>query len=145
MAKERSMTTPEPDNLQTKVIEIIKPLIEGFAKQPPMLAYGGLVLITALLIYLAGGGLSNILLAVPIIVIFAYLILQLGMRWLDIVEKKADSQQEKPDLPQPEPPQPEPQKPTVAHKKDDVPAKEWERRYLQHLLGLCQYPPSMAL
>ncbi len=126
------MTTPDPDNLQTKIIDITKALIEAFTGLSPLLAYGGLILITALVIFISGGGLPNVLLVVPIIVIAAYLVEKLGMRWLEMQDKKNDSQPE--EIPPLEPTESAENSPENG--TDDISPKEWERRYLDHLTAI---------
>ncbi|MFQ5435694.1 MAG: NACHT domain-containing protein, partial [Anaerolineae bacterium] len=137
------MTTPEPENQPSKIIDIVKPLIEGFNKLPPLLSYGGLILIAALVISLTGGGLPNILLAVPVIVIVAYLVDKLGMRWLELQEKKITSQSE--ETSPPAPPTPEPIEEPPQNGADDVSPQEWERRYLERVAARCELLPMEAI
>jgi formylglycine-generating enzyme required for sulfatase activity/energy-coupling factor transporter ATP-binding protein EcfA2 len=146
------MTQPDPNpNLDT-----LKTLTEAFGKLPPLLSYGGLILIATIVILTITGTLPNLLLAVPIIVIVAFLV----YAFMDhrytlqkiIAEQKYELEKQKlaqaheqvmAGRSQPNPPAPKP----VLPEETAIPVTpaEWEKSYLRHLVHLCGYPPSMAL
>jgi formylglycine-generating enzyme required for sulfatase activity/energy-coupling factor transporter ATP-binding protein EcfA2 len=66
------MTTPEPPSPDPQ--SVLTTLIEAFAKLPPLLSYGGLVLIAAIVLAWLTGNLSDLLLAIPAVVIVAFIV-----------------------------------------------------------------------
>ena len=149
---------PEPGNSLTPSVDLLKTVTEAFTKLPPLLAYGGLVLIVAVIILSISGILPDILLWFPVIAIIAFLI----YAYMQFAEEKARRQfelqkqaqelrhqQEMARLAQAEvPPAKEtitpPPTPHTPEFGAPTPA-EWERRYLRHLVHQCGFPPSMAL
>lgn len=137
-------TPPTPDPRS-----ILKSLADAFGKLPPLLAYGGLILIVGVVILWLTGELSNWLLAVPVLVLVAFLVYTVINRHYDLQEKKLDQSAPPPATAKPSSPASDDPvvNPTTA--PDTAAASpnvaEWERRYLMHLLHLCLYPPSMAL
>lgn len=149
---------PEPGNSLTPTIDLLKTVAEAFTKLPPLLAYGGLVLIVAVVILAIGGVLPNVLLWLPAAAIAAFLI----YAYMQFAEEKAKRQfeldkqaqelrhqQEMARLarqavtPAEETPRP-PLTPPTPETGTPTPAS-LERSYLRHLVHLCGYPPSMAL
>lgn len=74
IGQEEQMTSPDPDRSSVEVQASVQALIEAFGKLPPLLSFGGLILIVAIVILSIGGVLPDILLAVPIIAIVAFLL-----------------------------------------------------------------------
>ena len=131
------MAAPEPDN-PLPPQNILKSLIEAFKGLPPLLSFGGLMYVVGFFVlYATGNSPPPILLLVPLVALVGYLILQARRQELEHKEK----------MTHPEQSQPAPREVVdgSAVERDDVSAEEWERRYLDHLMGLCKYPPSMAL
>lgn len=137
------MTTPDPqpDDASKKTMQV---LIEAFTKLPPLLSYGGLILVAGIFILSLTDVLPDQLLWTPLVAIGAFLIYTFINRWFDLQERKIDSPplvaSTPPDPVTPTKPQPEAKQPGT-----DLDAAEWFRRYLNHLIQLCGYPPSMAL
>ena len=152
------MTTPDPNDSATPEPQtILKSLIDAFKGLPALLSYGGLILIVAFLFLYFTGVLPDILLAVPVIAIVAFLLYAFMERHYDLQSKRAEQgyelEKQKQELDharvmaqttasKPEPPS---QTETNTHKQEAATAKEWQCRYLDHLMGICSYPPSMAL
>ncbi|MCA9875814.1 MAG: hypothetical protein KC441_19215, partial [Anaerolineales bacterium] len=128
--------TPSPDPRSS-----LGALIDAFTKLPPLLSYGGLILIAAIVILSISGVLPDALLWIPAVAIAAFLIYTFIDRYFTLQEKKLPgSLPPATNNPQPAPnlqsPISDPESPTPA---------EWERRYLRHLVHQCGFPPSMAL
>jgi len=148
------MASSEPEDSQP--IGILKTLVEAFGKLPPLLSYGGLVFVAAFVFLYFLGYLPDLLLLIPLVAILAFIVYAFVERRFELdklkaeqahelakqkqefehAERVADSESSRPPAPKPETPPAE---------SDEVPADEWERRYLEHLMTLCGYPPSMAL
>ncbi len=146
------MTQPDPNTPPPDPRSSLGSLIEAFTKLPPLLSYGGLILIAAIVILSISGVLPEVLLWIPAVAIAAFLV----YAYMQFDEEKAkrqfelnkqaqeqNHQQEMARLTKPESPPQKPQ-PGDTHQNDASP-KEWECRYLDHLMGICGYPPSMAL
>jgi formylglycine-generating enzyme required for sulfatase activity/energy-coupling factor transporter ATP-binding protein EcfA2 len=137
---------PDPQNPADANKSTSNALIEAFTKLPPLLSYGGLILVAGIVILSLTDVLPDQLLWTPLVALAAFLIYTFINRWFDLQEKKVDAQ-----------PSPSPAKPatTTTPQLDPDPkrkiakeapdAAEWQRRYLKHLIKLCGYPPSMAL
>ncbi|HRQ38912.1 MAG TPA: SUMF1/EgtB/PvdO family nonheme iron enzyme [Chloroflexota bacterium] len=66
------MNTPEPPDPNAK--DTFAALIDAFTKLPPLLSYGGLVLIALILLVWLTGSLPNIILVVPVVALVAFLV-----------------------------------------------------------------------
>ena len=149
--------TPSPDPRSS-----LGALIEAFAKLPPLLSYGGLILIAAIVILSISGVLPDALLWLPAAAIVAFLVYanmqfaeEKARRQFELKKQAQELKHEqemarltKPDKPEPTPDtsreSPDTNDQLPATNDQPTPA-EWERRYLRHLIHLCGYPPSMAL
>lgn len=122
--------TPSPDPRSS-----LGTLIEAFTKLPPLLSYGGLILIAAIIILSIGGVLPDALLWIPVVAIVAFLIYTFIDRWFTLQEKKlppAPPTDVQSPVSNPQSPTPNDQQPAT---NDQPPAPaEWKRRYLRHLL-----------
>ncbi|MEW5989298.1 MAG: NACHT domain-containing protein, partial [Chloroflexota bacterium] len=146
------MTTPDPRDSSPAALP---DLIKAFTGLPPLLGYGGLVLVAAMIILSISGTLPDILLAVPIVALIAFLIYAFMGHRFALQTRQAEMRHEEKmvELRAEERPSPVPTEvPGVSPSEGQAPppagriaAGEWERRYLEHLLHLCGYPPSMAL
>ena len=146
------MTTPDPQQTNKDGKKTLQVLIEAFTKLPPLLSYGGLILVAGIFILSLTDVLPDQLLWTPLVAIGAFLVYTFINRYFDLQERKIEVQPPEPTLAKPEdapPPaqlQPEPaQTETPIPKNGDPDSAEWLRRYLHHLIKLCGYPPSMAL
>jgi len=158
------MTSPTPDKRSVEAQDTLNALIDAFSKLPPLLGFGGLILIAAIVILSISGVLPDVLLAVPVIAIVAFLLYAYNERRFEFQTRQKELEYElrrrqqeleheermarareragsRQDLLE-EAEEPEP---NGDDENGDVSAEEWERRYLHHLIGLCGYPPSMAL
>ena len=68
------MTQPDSDNQTPDPRSSLGALIEAFTKLPPLLSYGGLILIAAIIILSIGGVLPDALLWIPAVAIVAFLV-----------------------------------------------------------------------
>ncbi|MCP5018646.1 MAG: SUMF1/EgtB/PvdO family nonheme iron enzyme [Ketobacter sp.] len=145
-----------PQDKSNVIQTTIKSLIEAFGKLPPLLGYGGLVLVLGVLILYFTGALPDILLFMPLIAIVAFLVYAYMERRFELQTRQVEQAHELKIREQEfkhtevmtnaEPREPDiEKKETPAKEKDKIPPKEWERRYLMHLMLVCGYPPSMAL
>ncbi len=149
------MSAPQPDNLPPQSQNIIESLIEAFKKLPALLSYGGLVLIVFFIFAYFIGDFPDILLAIPLVAIIAFLIYAFMERRFDLQLQQIELQKQAQELTHVEnvlqierdnPAAPQPQaEPSPVTPEEETTPKEWQRRYLEHLLKICGYPPSMAL
>ncbi|VAW42763.1 hypothetical protein MNBD_CHLOROFLEXI01-4149, partial [hydrothermal vent metagenome] len=140
------MNPQDPQNPADANKSTTNALIEAFTKLPPLLSYGGLILVAGIVILSLTDVLPVQLLWTPLVALAAFLIYTFINRWFDLQEKKVDAQPTSPlaNSTTPTASQPEP-KPEQKAAEEAPDAAEWQRRYLKHLIKLCGYPPSMAL
>ena len=150
----------EPDKQPSP--DILNALIEAFAKLHPILSYGGLFGVILIIILTITGVLPDALLWLPLVALVVFLVYAYMEKRFELDRWRAEQEftlrqqaQEQrhtetmAQVSQPKPPVPsetldqKPAEPPAAdHPADD---REWERRYLTHLVHLCGYPSSMAL
>lgn len=119
----------QPDQQPPDPQNALKALIDAFGKLPPLLAYGGLILVAAVVIIWLTGDVSDWLLAVPVLVIVAFLIDRyFNLKKIEII----DPEPTPPDDPKPDPPPDDP-KPTPLTNVEEL-----ERRYLERLAARCE-------
>ncbi len=84
------MTQPDSGNQTPDSRNSLDALIEAFTKLPPLLSYGGLILITAIVILSIGGVLPDALLWIPAAALVAFLV----YTYMQFSEEKAKRQYE---------------------------------------------------
>ena len=140
------MSQPDPNTPTPDPRSSLGALIEAFTKLPPLLSYGGLILIAAIVILSITGVLPEALLWIPAAALAAFLIYTFIDRYFTLQEKKLPAANgANTPLPANGGQQPTSDNPPPTTGGDQPSATEWERRYLRHLVHQCGFPPSMAL
>lgn len=137
------MTQPDPNTPSPDPRSSLGALIDAFTKLPPLLSYGGLILIAAIIILSISGVLPEALLWIPAAAIAAFLIYTFIDRYFTLQEKKLPTAAGGPPPVTSNPPASDSQSPISNHQSPS--SAEWQRRYLRHLVHQCGFPPSMAL
>ena len=144
-----SMNEPDPSSPDLNK-SIFTALIDAFKGLPPILSYGGLITVIVAFILVLTGEFHWALLIYPALVLAAFLLYTFykDKRHYDLEGKKEDHRhlevmrpvssraEEKPVGGQKPPPPPE---------GEELPAGEWQRRYMSYLARSNSYPPYTAL
>ncbi len=137
-----------PDNLN--FLDFLKSIVTGLNLKEIDKEFTAVITILLLLIAAAFVGVitfpsyfAQLVIGAVIVLAIIFKVWQYAMKKLAYEDRDRERKHEKikdtlPPTPQ-ETPAPPPEN------GDDVTSQEWERRYLQHLMNVCEYPSSMAL